>query len=540
MPSLKVSNNANKNTFKHFYSSLTRSFAKNEYNISRNEVTGSIAKLVLTSILITYASFTVSYLWSDILSYHYNNIYEQYHLYFIEIWIIYVIFPFLSLLFINHILLNGYYNYSLKHNVIIAFIVVVLMHGIVITLLVWQDLEYGNSIWDWKWICHKIFIKDMDITPRSKCTAYFTLVNIYADMFSYPLCLFVTIVLNYLVFCLNSKKELVNYDNINGIIDINTSTVEMQAQDLNQSLMNKESSITNESKINVVGNKLSIIKYSFCLYIVLTLLLFIFICEMYLVTTILYFYTKNVDYYFYCLLFSTSSSKILLKFFGKKIDRINMNCYNNNNNNNNNSNSIQLQWYHYISCELFIEFCINFQYFLYYYELFVYELSSKHLSNVFLLIFLHLLSESCQSIIRFSSVYYQLTKKIHSKMEFYYNHIYSDNDHDNRNIMIMNKLCQKTFLFLLKRFEDDSDLNEWRIRHSIDSCIRCISLICAYCLFVILLVILPSTFFNVSRKSDYYTGIFYCCLSFSCDLIYFFFIFVLIIITIIVSMFGNL
>ena len=164
--------------------------------------------------------------------------------------------------------------------------------------------------------------------------------------------------------------------------------------------------------------------------------------------------------------------------------------------------------------ELLIEFSINFQYFVNYYQLFIYEVSLlKHVSNVLEIILLHLLSESCQSIIRFSTFYFDITTKIYTTTQVYYN---SGCDGEN---------CKLLSLFL-NIFEDDSNNNEWKIRHSIDSSIRCMSLICSLCFVVFEQIIFPHSNFLVSSKADFYNGILYFCLSFLCDLMYFLCLFV--------------
>ena len=108
-------------------------------------------------------------------------------------------------------------------------------------------------------------------------------------------------------------------------------------------------------------------------------------------------------------------------------------------------------------------------------------------------------------------MYFDVTTRLYSKMQHCSNFNHVDS-------------C-KLLTFLLNVFEDDSNSEEWRIRHSIDASIRFISLVCAFIAFVIQIIVTNKTYFEVSTLSDYYNGIFYCCLSFSCDLIYFSFVF---------------
>ena len=285
---------------------------------------------------------------------------------------------------------------------------------------------------------------------------------------------------------------------LNSANDKMTKMTEMT--DLNQSL------IVNVAKdpesINFRLHKKTI-KHSFCLYILFDLFFFLFVCTVHLIASILYYYKSNINHYFFCLLLSTSFFKISLKFIARKIDIVNMNFYINNINVN-----TRKKWYHYISMELFVEFCINFAYFIFYYYLFIFELSSADIYHVLFLIFSHLLSESCQSVLRFSKWYFDKTKLLHTKIQTYCNHDNNDNN---------NTICQKVQHFILQRFQDESDLNEWRIRHSLDFSIRYIVLILSFVLFGMLLVIIPHDAWLVSHKSDYENGILYLCLSVAFD-----------------------
>ena len=472
---------------------------------------------MMIPVLITWCSYMVASGWSSILFYHYHNIYDKYELYYLYDWIQYVISIFSSSLLMNHLFLNGYYNHSFKFNVIITFIVTILINGTTITLLLWQHHEYNNYIWYWKWVCNNILINNESF--QSRCKQFLSIDALYIYAIVYPLCLFLVIFLNHIhaIFLtfrnLNKSKKMLTQE---------LSKVEtIELSHLDESLLQstpRYSYSHNQDHDAPMNEKLAC---SFVLCIVLILVLFLFFCQMFFVQMILYYYTKNINYYFYCLLFSTSCSKLLLKYISKKIDINNMNR--NKNYNNINCNYNCTAWYHYVSLELFIEFGINFVYFLNYYELFIHELSSKQIYKVFLLIFFHLLSESCQSILRFSSIYFKITKILYKTIQHYHTNDVIIN-YNNINTK-KNKMSQKFLSVLLNIFEDDSNIDEWRIRHSIDSCIRCISFICSFSLFAIRIAIIPSTEYLVSKKSNYYRGLFYCCLSFSCDLIYFLLIF---------------
>lgn len=165
------------------------------------------------------------------------------------------------------------------------------------------------------------------------------------------------------------------------------------------------------------------------------------------------------------------------------------------------------KWYHYVSMEMFVEFFINFVYFISYYYLFIFELSTLNTKKLLFLILQHLLSESCQSIVRFSTLYFNQTTLLCTKLKDY------GNDR--------NTICKVFIFFLLNIFKDDSNLDEWKIRHSIDSSIRGIAFITSFVVFAIQLIAIPRRTWLVSNEYDYYIGIIYLFISFSFDVMYF-------------------
>ena len=165
-------------------------------------------------------------------------------------------------------------------------------------------------------------------------------------------------------------------------------------------------------------------------------------------------------------------------------------------------------WQHYVSMELFTECAVSLLYSINYYQLFIFELSSKTIPSLIINICTFINMNHMKSIFRVPSFYFYKTQS------------YCTKNNDNH---YWNTIWRKVLSLLLNIFEDESSFNEWRIRHSIDLCVRCISLICAFCLVVIELCVISYQEFLVSQKSDYNynLGIFYCGFFFSCDLIYF-------------------
>ena len=528
MTSLVVLKNPKDNTYDHFYTGLIKqSNWSDENNISTKQLVVTFVKIITYSLVITCCTYVFVYGWKHLLSDHYNSIYYKYEFWYLFDCINWVICPFLSLIYMNHIFMNAYYNYSLKHNMIITFIATVVINGTIVSLLLfWQQYEYNNDIWYVRVICKNVLTHVEAF--RDSCKFRFSIIGLYLFPFGYTFNMLLTIILNYSIFLLLRKLRK------------STKNATKQAIEAQEDVYYELSVITTTPMINNLSTTMNLdidinlkqkLKHSFGLYIMFTLLLCIYLCEMLVVEEILYYYTKNLNYYFYVLLFSSSLSKILLKLVARNIDVINMNCEYNL--------YISKKWYHYVCMELLIELSINLVYFTNYYLLFLYELSSINTYHVFLIIFYHLLSESCQSIIRFSSLYFHITKKIYSKIEYYYYNYNDINDHEdddddqddtidtNNKYKHKHSYMYKLLSLILYIFEDNSNVDEWRIRHSIDASIRFISLICAFVAFVIEIIISPRKYFDAQNvnKSDYFNGILYCCLSFFCDLIYFAFLF---------------
>ena len=590
MPSLIVTKTARENTFKHFYLSLIKQNSNFDNGLKQN-FPAKILKMFTISIFVISCLFMATFGYSDIIFYHHYTTYQKYQLEYARKWMIDVVVVFLSLVCVIHVFMNGYYNYSLKHNIVVIFIVCILIHGTIMTFLLWQHDESNNPIWYFEYICNNILTGNLMF--QYTCPNSFSIVNLYASFFGYPFCLFLTLTINHLIFLCCRNKIVTNKKfQHQKIVIVNNKPIKMnQFKDLHRPLINaqaferhlqsesKDSTIDAGSKSTIATNAtISTIstntnnhnynnynnynlnnynysysskksKYSFCIYIVFGILILLFDAEIYVVTRILYFYTSHVDYYFYCLLFSTSVSKTLLKFVANRIDSINMNY-------TRKFEFISPKWYRYISMEIFIEFSIDLVYYGGYYYLFIYELSHEtknNISQVLVLIFLHISSEAIQSIMKFSSFYFNQTNKIYRKIEDYYNHnylynnvnMYNNTGNNNLNINNNNNNIKSknsnnngsintanvkknpnkhfgSFLSLiLYIFEDVSDLDEWRIRHAIDLSIRGIALCCMICWYAIALNIIPPSFFQVSSKSDYYRAIFYLGLSCFCDLTYF-------------------
>ena len=103
-------------------------------------------------------------------------------------------------------------------------------------------------------------------------------------------------------------------------------------------------------------------------------------------------------------------------------------------------------------------------YFLYYYNILITELAYTNNIWVFIQIEgIHVASEMCQSLIRFSHLYFTLQNKLYLKVKDWY---------------------------LVKFFQDESTIDEWRIRHSIDISMRFFAFMATFPIVIVWLTII--------------------------------------------------
>ena len=86
---------------------------------------------------------------------------------------------------------------------------------------------------------------------------------------------------------------------------------------------------------------------------------------------------------------------------------------------------------------------------------------------------------------------------------------------------------QITEKMIVKLFKDDSTLNEWKIRHSIDMSIKVVSLINAFVILLWYVIVVGKDGFGINDNDEFTYGLYFYCLSFFIDIIYFTFVFLL-------------
>ena len=219
-------------------------------------------------------------------------------------------------------------------------------------------------------------------------------------------------------------------------------------------------------------------------------------------------FNNITQYYFACLLILTTILKILLKKIARKIDIIRINSYSNYSYNNNNGKS---QFLEKISFEMFLEYIVSLWYYYVYYANFVAECALANLNTfLFKVLLLHMFAEICQSLIRFSKQYYDITLKLYNQF----------NNYDSmKNSWLLNLL------------KDKSSFDEWRTRQSIDMSLRYFAVTMA--IFVIgasnvadvIIAAIEQT--QVIKDAHDFETLLYVLISILVDQVYFAFIFVM-------------
>lgn len=508
MPSLKVSKKSHNDTFKHFYVRCVQRNNKFMIDKKRTDLK-SICVGVCTPIVILVASLIVVCGWEHA-SKRFTSTYQSYHLYYVYIFIVCVIGPFATSTLLMHFFMNFDNQLRLKYILMIAGLICVIGNGTLLAWLTWEKHENEKLIGYWKWFCKTIQLDDT--TYDYVCAMY----GFYVWGFGRPVCLLLVIAFNYCVFSLNNKvcNEPKSHEQ-NGI-KMNEMSLLSQWKDIDHDSIVNCDNTDHDTNYNGKQKSFVIFYWHFALGIGL---LFVY-CILYFAYWITFNNIASYQAYIYILILSTSSLKILLKYIGRKIDIYNVTvmisrcadiqtvCCN-----------YDYKWYHFLSMEMFVEFGMSLTYFYYYYQLFALELWS--LSNelqFFKIILIHIFSEICQSIIRFSKVYFDATKQWINWVE---------------NYNFQSNIVMKIVSFLLNIFEDESTLNEWRIRHSLDFLIRFISFVSIFIIVVIFYTAAEGyQSVGATNASEFQSKIeqyiYHMSIVFGCDMFYFSFVFFLI------------
>ena len=525
MPSLKVDSNKNvldsEDTFTHFYhdytSQTTLSSSKNAND--RLYLCRKFVVSVLSILMTVFATFIITWGFESATDYNLNNTYNADKLYFVVIWC-YIIAQFIVISSILSIFMNQFYKYSLKMIVFISFIINIILNGAIVTYLSYQYNVNNNTIFRLKFICQFNVVADSYF--EHYCKLIFSMYQLYFAIFSFSICLLSQIIIHHLLYihCYKNDNYLKRHKNI---IKYNSNNIEQEMVLLNDyNYSNHEvehskvfNSIPQRTHMHVHKSK-HVQERFFWLYIIFTLLFLLFNICVYCIFYIVY-NIPTFGYYFYSILGTTATFKQMLKYVARKIDVLTVhykrNEMDNNNDNNNNCNDTSIvKWYDFVSFEILMECYIDMMYFYLYYYLFIKELSEIDFDNISLFVkieTLHILSEIWQSIIRFSSIYFDFSDKIYLKFVDYT---------QSKQYHFINNM-------LIKLFKDESNLIEWQTRHSIDMSIKVLSLINSFLIITIDVFVQGKSTFGISNEEDFYQAIFYFSLSFSIDIMYFALIF---------------
>lgn len=166
-----------------------------------------------------------------------------------------------------------------------------------------------------------------------------------------------------------------------------------------------------------------------------------------------------------------------------------------------------------VALEMTMELIVDTMYYLAYYQVLCSELAFRgNMVQFGRIVLIHILSETCQSIIRFSNTYFYVTSQLISKFKQYY---------------CAQNSCFGSLLlmFVIGRFKDNSNLNEWRIRQSIDTVLRHISSMIWFINFMVGIQIKMPAFVAAYGQSNVNKALTYMTSIFCVDMLYFLLVF---------------
>ena len=185
MPSLKVSKHININTFAHFHENFIKSK-------SQRTTTAKWSAHLIINVSITALCSLVYLFWDTIIIYHWRNVYLSNKLYYSRDWMVFVAAEFVFTILFIFLFFNSYFRHSLKLIIAHSFCICVVLNGTIITILLWEAHENNNEIWYLKWFCS---IMEHFDSPYS-CKDMFSLLSLYLYIFSIPLCLLFSVLIN--------------------------------------------------------------------------------------------------------------------------------------------------------------------------------------------------------------------------------------------------------------------------------------------------------------------------------------------------------
>lgn len=572
MPSLKVSTELHRNTFNHFYTDgLNASTSKTQLSLKSF---GGCTQCAVTIMMVVMAHLAV---YASILGlfYRFNQIYNKYQVFYVYDWVLCVLEPFVQVLLINYLFvsINISYPNSLKYIMFVSFVICICINGTFITIVSWEYHKNNNIIWYVKWFCQ---IFEDSLTYEYRCKIDFSLYYICTKLHGFAVCFLLTVLVNHLIYYNKSGQDNENnnmttttqqktmsllqdyHDNTNEHHNYSYSSVNQSTQvplvDINIRTESTKTHITADNSnigniqttkdsipMNVIQNNAKnnininnnesdwTVKINYKASLLLSgsfgVVFLIFACFMLIInwTDV----NTNIGGYFLALLCGMSLFKFIFKYIAGKFDTYKMNTHRvkfpisaslSDDKRNN--------WRDFVSMEMFIEFMINLMYYLSYYRLFFVDLADMGRDDLILVVSIHICSEIRQSTFRFSQFYFDITKSATLNLTKYiqFNHSLIANGKENNIDMPIRTAGTKVLSFVSDKIRDDSTIDEWRIRHSIDMTLRFMSFVIAFIIATVQVLIVGYTALQLSDESEFDAKIgkffLYVFIIFCCDLVY--------------------
>ena len=192
-------------------------------------------------------------------------------------------------------------------------------------------------------------------------------------------------------------------------------------------------------------------------------------------------------------------------------------AYDNSGNKDNNDND-KPRLNQFVSFEMFVEVFVSYvYYFLYYYALVLELCLINHVKSFILITILHLSSEMCQSTIRLSKSYFDLTN-------YLIEGIVTLCDQYRVKHTILIGFVDKVVDICWK---DDSTFEEWRVRQCIDKSLRFFCLVTAFISIVLYVLEIGYQNYGIETDEEFYRAVYYFMSSFSVDMLYYLIVFVI-------------
>ena len=508
MPSLKVkrlqekelSQSLSNDTFHHCYQSLV-----SDVQTQAQPLGCLFLKTISSVVFINFAIYSVTVgVWQMAIT-NFQVTYETYKLRYGMISMM-IINQLINTSILIFIFFNHYWQYSLTKIFLVCFIVNVIMTG---SILIVSSIEYKESdqfrSHHLGFICNTNYQCISQSSPNadlfdSMCPIVFSHYYIYYRCIYQPFSLLLVIITNQCLRIISVKFSI----NHNYILSINA-------------MSNNDDSISREMVLLSDTNNLSTSELSsdvtdvdemepskcdrcFVTFVVFGIVWWLFIWCNYVIGEITY-YCDNLAYYFYALLSITSVFKFGLKQIARRIDIYSLNDNIGGLYHKRICKICTCDFIHSMSLEIMVEFVVNLVYYIWFYEVLILELAMIDDISIFIKItILHVLSEICQTVIRFSNHYFHITSIILQKF-------------------ISNKCLPKLIVLLL---QDESTFDEWRTRHAIDMAVRVVSFISSFIIVFVYIVANVYTF----NKQQYDRTVEYFLQSFGVDVAYFSLVFV--------------